>query len=62
MDTISTKKPEEVLDLMHILAAVMYRPIIEEKSEHDFKIEKYSIESLNDRAELFKKNLDVKYI
>lgn len=62
MDTISTKKPEEVLDLMHILAAVMYRPIIEEKSEHDFKIEKYSIESLNDRAELFKKHLDVKYI
>lgn len=62
MDTISTKKPEEVLDLMHILAAVMYRPIIEEKSEHDFKIEKYSIESLNDRAELFKKHLDVKYV
>lgn len=62
MDTISTKKPEEVLDLMHILAAVMYRPIIEEKSEHDFKIEKYNIESLNERAELFKKHLDVKYI
>lgn len=62
MDTISTKKPEELLDLMHILAAVMYRPIIEEKSEHDFKIEKYNIESLNQRAELFKKELDVKYI
>lgn len=62
MDTISTKKPEELLDLMHILAAVMYRPIIEEKSEHDFKIEKYSVESLNDRAELFKKHLDVKYV
>lgn len=62
MDTISTKKPEELLDLMHILAAVMYRPIIEEKSEHDFKIEKYNIETLNDRAELFKKHLDVKII
>ena len=62
MDTISTKKPEELLDLMHILAAVMYRPITDEKSEHDFKIEKYNIETLNDRADLFKKHLDVKYI
>ncbi len=62
METISTKKPEELLDLMHILAAVMYRPIIEEKSEHDFKIEKYSVDSLNERAELFKKHLDVKYV
>lgn len=62
MDTISTKKPDELLDLLHILAAIMYRPIIEEKSEHDFKIEKYDVQTMQERAEVFKKKLDVKYI
>lgn len=62
MDTISTKKPEELLSMLHILAAVMYRPIVEEKSEHDYKIEKYNIETMKDRSELFKKKLDVKYV
>ena len=62
LDTISTKKPDELLDLLHILAAIMFRPIIEEKSEHDFKIEKYDVKTMKDRAELFKKELDVKYI
>ena len=62
MDTISTKKPDELLDMLHILAAIMYRPIIEEKSEHDFKIEKYDVQSMTERAELFKKKLDVKFI
>jgi hypothetical protein len=62
LDTISTKKADELLGLLHILAAVMYRPIIEEKSEHDYKIEKYNVETMKERAELFKKKLDVKYI
>ena len=62
MDTISTKKTDELLDLLHILAAIMYRPIIEEKSEHDFKIEKYNVQTMQERAELFKKKLNVKYI
>jgi hypothetical protein len=62
MDTISTKKTEELLDLLHLLTAIMYRPIIEEKSEHDFKIEKYSMDTVQARAELFKKELDVKII
>lgn len=62
MDTISTKKPEEVYDLLHILAAIMYRPIVEERSEHDFDIEKYDVKKMTKRAELFKKELDVKYI
>jgi hypothetical protein len=62
MDTISTKKPDELLDMLHILAAIMYRPIIEEKSEHNFKIEKYDVNTMVQRAELFKKKLDVKYI
>ena len=62
MDTISTKKPEEVLNMLHILAAVMYRPITEERSEHDFDIEKYNVKSMKKRADLFKQKLDVKYI
>ena len=62
MDTISTKKPDELLSMLHILAAVMYRPIIEEKSEHDYKIEKYNVETMKDRSELFKKKLDIKYV
>jgi hypothetical protein len=62
MDTISTKKPEELLEMLHILAAVFYRPIVEQKSEHEFKIEKYDVSSMKERAELFKKKLDVKYV
>jgi hypothetical protein len=62
MDTISTKKSDEVLNLLHILAAIMYRPIIKERSEHDFDIEKYDVNKMKERAELFKKKLDVKYI
>lgn len=62
MDTISTKKPEELYDLLHILCAIMYRPIVKERSTHDFDIEKYDVKSMTIRAELFKKHLDVKYI
>jgi hypothetical protein len=62
MDTLSTKKSDEILDYLHILAAIMYRPIVEEKSKHDFKIEKYDVNKMKERAELFKKKLDVKYI
>ena len=62
MDTISTKKQDEVLDLLHILCAVMYRPIVAERSEHDFDIEKYDVKTMVKRAELFKKELDCKYI
>lgn len=62
MDTIAGKKPEELLEMLHILAAVMFRPITEEKSQHDFKIEKYDVNTMTERAELFKKKLDVKYI
>ena len=62
LDTISTKKPDELLDLLHILASIMYRPIVSEKSEHDYQIEKYDINKMKERAELFKKKLDVKYV
>jgi hypothetical protein len=62
MDTISTKKEDELLSMLHILAAVMYRPIIEQNSEHDFKIEKYDVKTMIKRSELFKKKLDCKYL
>lgn len=62
MDTISTKKQDELYDLMHILCAIMYRPITKENSAHDFEIEKYNVKSMTKRAELFKNKLDVKYI
>lgn len=62
MDTISTKKEDEMLNMLHILCAVMYRPIINERSEHDFDIEKYDLKTLNKRAELFKSKLDVRYV
>ena len=62
LDTISTKKEDELLDMLHILAAIMYRPITEERSEHDFDIEKYDMKSMQKRAELFKNKLDCKYI
>jgi len=62
LDTISTKKPEELLDLLHILSSIMYRPIISEEGIHKYKIEKYNIDSMRVRAELFKKKLDIKYV
>jgi hypothetical protein len=62
LDTISTKKSDELLDMLHILAAIMYRPITEERSEHDFDIEKYDIKSMQKRAELFKNKLNCNYI
>jgi hypothetical protein len=62
MDTISTKKEDEILDLIHILSAVMYRPIISQRSEHDFDIENYDVKSMKVRAELFKKKLDISIV
>lgn len=59
LDTLMTKKQEEVLDYLHIITAILYRPIIKEKSEHNFQIEKYNQQTLEERAELFKNKLDV---
>ena len=58
LDTLMTKKPEEVLDYLHIITAILYRPIIS-KDKKKFQIEKYTQETLEDRAELFKNKLDV---
>lgn len=62
MDTISTKKESELLDLLHILMAVMYRPIVEEETEHKFKIEKYDVKTLEQRGEIFKKKLNINIV
>jgi len=61
LDTLMTKKGDEILDYVHIIMAIMYRPIVDEISEFNFKIEKYNQDSLEERAELFKKKLNVKY-
>ncbi len=59
LDTLMTKKPDEMLDYLHIITAILYRPIIKSKSEHNFEIEKYNQHTLEERAELFKNKLDV---
>jgi hypothetical protein len=61
LDTLLTRNPEEIIDNYHIITAMMYRPIISQKSEHNFKIEKYNVDTLEDRANIFKKKLDIRF-
>lgn len=60
LDTLMSTKGDELLDNMHIITAIFYRPIIEENKKGAYKIEKYDPEKMIERAELFK-NLDSKY-
>jgi hypothetical protein len=62
LDTLSSKKPDELLDQLHYLIAIMYRPITNERGLHDFDIEKYDVNTMKTRAELFKKKLNVRYV
>lgn len=62
LDTLSTKKADELLDNLHFIAAIMYRPIIRQHTKHKFDIEPYEMDSMIERAELFKKHLDVKIL
>jgi len=62
LDSMLTKKPEEIIANLHIICAMMYRPIISKKSEHNFQIEKYNSDTIEERAQLFNKELDVKYV
>ena len=62
LDTLMNKSNNEIIENLHIICAIMYRPIIEQKSEHDFKIEEYDSITMEERAELFRKELDVKYV
>jgi hypothetical protein len=61
LDTLLTKKPEEVIDYLHIITAIMYRPIVKSKSKHNFEIEKYDAVKMEERAELFKNKFDIKF-
>lgn len=62
LDTLLTKKPDEIMNYFHIIASIMYRPIVSQKSKHNFKIEKYDVPKMQERAELFKKKLDIKFV
>jgi hypothetical protein len=62
LDSISTKSEKEILGLLHILMAIMYRPIIIERSEHDFDIEKYDVEKMKQRSEIFKNKLSINIV
>jgi hypothetical protein len=62
MDTIANKTGDDQLNMMHILMAIMYRPITEERGEHDFDIEKYDVKTINKRAELFKMKMNVNIV
>jgi hypothetical protein len=61
LDTLLTKKPEEAIDYLHQVTAIMYRPIVSEKSKHEFVIEKYDFNTVEQRAKLFKDKLDIKF-
>lgn len=59
LDTLMTKTPDEVLDYLHIITAILYRPIISKDKKKKFVIERYNQDTLEERAELFKNKLDV---
>ena len=40
LDTLMTKKPNEMIDYVHIITAILYRPIVTSKSKHKYTIEK----------------------
>ena len=61
LDTLMNKKGNEFLDYIHILTAIMYRPIITDPTKPEYEIEKYNTDTMVQRAELFKKQLDIRY-
>jgi hypothetical protein len=60
LDTLMSKKGDDLLDHIHIITAILYRPIISEDKKGNYKIEKYDSDKMLERAEEFKK-LDSKY-
>ena len=61
LDTLMTKKPDEFLNYLHIITAILYRPITKYKGKHKFEIEEYNVRTMEERAELFKDKLNVEY-
>lgn len=62
IETLVSKKPEEMIDYLHIVAAIFYRPIIRKKSNGKYEIEKYNTDSMDERSYLFNKELDVSIV
>jgi hypothetical protein len=62
LDTLMNKQPKDIIENLHIICSIMYRPITTKKGKHEFEIEKYDMDTMEERAELFKKRLDVKYV
>jgi len=60
LDSLMSKKGDDLLDHTHIITAILYRPIIEENKKGLYKIEKYDSDTMLERAEIFK-NIDSKY-
>jgi hypothetical protein len=61
LDTLMTKKPDEFLNYLHIVTSILYRPITKKLRKGKFEIEKYDMYKMEQRAELFKDELDVEY-
>jgi len=61
LDTLFSKKKNQILDNIHLLTAIMYRPIISDPSLPKYEIEKYDVDSMEDRAYIFKNELDIRY-
>ena len=60
LDTLMTKKPAEFLNYIHIVTAIMFRPIVS-KDKKGYTIEKYDSNKMIERANLFRDKLDIKY-
>lgn len=60
LDTLMSRKDNELLDSVHLMTAIMYRPIIKTKRNGAYEIEEYDMDKMEERAEEFKK-LDAKY-
>jgi hypothetical protein len=61
LDSLLSKKDNDYFDNIHFITAIMYRPIIKKGKKNSYEIEKYDITKMKERAELFKKELDIKY-
>jgi len=62
LDTLLTKKEPEIINNLHIICAIMFRPITNKRKEHDFDIEEYDSKTMEQRSQLFLNELDVKYV
>ena len=61
LDTLINLKQEEITSNLHIILAIIYRPIIsEDKKTKKYVIEEYDSDKMQVRAEIFKTKLDIR--